>query len=223
MTYKKTFIITGANRGLGKSLTTQIMSVEEHQVISISRRQSKEQENYNKEKFSFVNIDLSNKIDYKVLEQLESIVKSDEIVFINNASLINPISKTGTFNQNQIDDIISVNIRSSVIICNFILEKFKEKKITMINISSGAAKFPISSWSLYCTSKAAIHMFFEVMKVEHPACDFHSIDPGVMNTKMQSYIRDSEFDKVDDFIEFKNKGVLKTPDEIANTILTPYL
>lgn len=223
MNYKKTFIITGANRGLGESLTTKIMSVEEYQVISISRRLSKEQESYNKEKFSFVNIDLSNNIDYKVLGELEFIVKSDEIVFINNASLINPISKTGTFNQNQIDEIISVNIKSSIVICNFILDRFKEKKISMINISSGAANFPISSWSLYCTSKAAMHMFFEVMIVEHPECNFHSIDPGVMNTNMQSYIRESEFDKVDDFIEFKNKNILKTPDEVAKTILTPYL
>ena len=199
------------------------MSIDEYQVISVSRRLSKEQESYNKEKFSFLNIDLSNNIDYKVLEQLKFIVKSDEIVFINNASLLNPISKTGTFSQNQIEEIISINIKSSIVICNFILERFKEKKITMINISSGAAKFPISSWSLYCTSKAAMHMFFEVMKIEHPKCNFHSIDPGVMNTNMQSYIRESEFDKVDDFIEFKNKGILKTPEEVAKTILTSYL
>lgn len=220
---RKTFIITGTTRGLGQSLESLIMKKSNDQLISISRRSNSCQLEYDDRRFNLIKIDLSKKIDFVKLNQIKSIIDTDEIVFINNASLINPIFKIGNFQQVQIEDIIAVNTTATIVICNFIFKEFQDKKITMINISSGAASKPIDNWSLYCASKAATKMFFEVMKVEHPEHEIYNIDPGVMDTVMQSSIRESEFEKVKDFIDFKKNGVLKSTDEVAKSILAKYL
>jgi benzil reductase ((S)-benzoin forming) len=220
---KKSFIITGTTRGLGQSLESLIMKKSNNQLISISRKSNANQLGYDRSRFSLIKIDLSKKINYLKLSQLKSIIDSDEIVYINNASLINPISRTGNFKQEQIEEVISVNTSSTIVICNFLLKEFHNKKITMINISSGAATKPISNWSLYCSTKAATKIFFEVLKIEHPEYDIYNIDPGVMDTDMQAKIRESEFERVNEFIEFKKQGVLKSTDEVAKSILARHL
>jgi len=46
------------------------------------------------------------------------------------------------------------------------VDKLSVKKVTVVNISSGSAITPSPTMSLYCTGKAARHMFFKVMAQE---------------------------------------------------------
>ena len=62
----------------------------------------------------------------------------------------------------------------------------------MINIGSGAGNSPIHSWSTYCTTKAAIDMLTGVIAEEnHKNLTVFSVHPGVVDTNMQSEIRNS--------------------------------
>lgn len=215
----KTFIITGTNKGLGEAMVAAIMENSDDLVIAISRRLSENQMKYDNKRFLFVECDLSLQNINEKMQIIRDSVPSEEIVFINNASLIAPISKVGEFEECQIEELISVNVKAPIVISNFLLKNFQSKRITIINISSGAAERPIKSWSLYCSSKASLKMFFEVMKSENPKHTFHNIDPGIMDTDMQFEIRNSEFEGSREFIDFKNGGVLKSPHEVAKRII----
>lgn len=216
---KKIFIITGANRGLGEAFVDVLLKNENNFIISISRIRSEGQKKYSSENFYFLETDLSQYgLDQKLLI-LKEIISNEDICFINNASVINPIKRVGEFEESEIDTMISVNIKSSMLITNYLLNDFRNNKLSFVNISSGAANRAISNWSLYCSSKAFVKMFFEVAELENSQHFFMNIDPGVMDTNMQKTIRDIDFPNVEDFIKFKDEGKLKSPNSVAIEIL----
>jgi benzil reductase ((S)-benzoin forming) len=157
---KKVFIITGANRGLGKALVDLLIKNNNYFIISISRNESEEQKKLSPLNYYFLNADLSNNNVNKKITILKELIKDEPIYFINNASIIEPIAKIEFLKEKDIDNTISVNIKSTILITKYLLDNFKEQKLNFINISSGAANKAISNWSLYCSSKALslIHM-----------------------------------------------------------------
>ncbi|TPV35968.1 SDR family NAD(P)-dependent oxidoreductase [Paucihalobacter ruber] len=216
---KKIFIITGANRGLGSAFVNVLMEDQNNFVISISRSVNEVQKTYAESNFYFLNIDLSqNSIDKKITI-LKKLINTEAIYFINNASIIKPISKIEDLDETNIDHTLSVNVKSTILITKYLLQHFNQNKLSFINISSGAANRPISHWSLYCSSKAFIKMFFNVAETEYPKHRFFNIDPGVMDTNMQENIRESNFPEVSNFKNLKVDGKLKSPKEVAIEIL----
>ncbi len=99
------------------------------------------------------------------------------------------------------------------------LKNCHEHKMSFVNISSGAANRAISNWSLYCSSKAFIQMFFNVAESEYKQHRFFNIDPGVMDTNMQKSLRESYFPDVQLFKNLKKEGKLKLPLTVAQEIL----
>jgi len=77
---------------------------------------------------------------------------------------------------------------------------------------------------MYCIGKSALEMLIENISVEYSDYSCFNIDPGVMDTKMQSKIRDFEEGENNQyFIElFKNKK-LKDTEEVAKNILEGYV
>jgi benzil reductase ((S)-benzoin forming) len=105
------------------------------------------------------------------------------------------------------------------VIVNFLLKNFSNNLLSFVNISSGAANRAINSWSLYCSSKAFIKMFFEVAECEYQQHKFFNIDPGVMDTQMQKSIRSTDFPDVSSFRNLEEEGKLKLPIDVAIEIL----
>ncbi len=216
---QRVFIITGANRGLGKAFVDILINNKDNFVISISRTQTEEQKKYSASNYYFLKLDLSeNSIDEKI-SALKDLISDESIYFINNASIIEPITQIEYLNELDIDRTISVNIKSAVLITKYLLGHFKKHKLSFVNISSGAANRAISNWSLYCSSKAFIEMFFSVAKSEYKQHSFFNIDPGVMDTNMQNSIRNSNFPDVENFQNLKKDGKLKLPNDVALEIL----
>jgi len=191
-------------------------------VISISRSITEKQQNYSVENFYFLEADLTDNILDKKLNIIKKIVKGNEICFINNASIIEPILKIEDISIDALDQTILVNIKSTILISKYLLLHFNNLKLSFVNITSGAANRAISNWSLYCSSKAFIQMFFRVAESEYKQHRFFNIDPGVMDTKMQRSIRESDFPDVLNFQNLKKDEKLKSPKvvalEIINTI-----
>lgn len=216
---KTTFIITGANRGLGESFVNNLMLNKDCFVISLSRNLSEEQKKYSKSNFHFIEIDLSKQNVAEKIKVLKSLIKTEVIYFINNASIIEPILKIEELDETAIDRILSVNIKSTMLITKYLLKNFTSNSIKFVNISSGAAKRPISNWSLYCSSKAFIEMFFSVAESEYKQHRFFNIDPGVMDTNMQKSLRESDFPDREKFKSLQDEGKLKSPKNVAENIL----
>jgi benzil reductase ((S)-benzoin forming) len=216
---KKTVIITGTNRGLGKAIVDELIKDMDYQIISLSRSITEDQKKYSSNFFRFIKIDLSkDKLDEKIKE-FNDLIGSESICFINNASIIEPIKKIGEIDEGEIDKIISVNIKSTIMVTKFLLKNFESNPLTFVNISSGAANRAISNWSLYCSTKVFNQMFFNAAQCEYQQHRFLNIDPGVMDTGMQEILRKSDFPDVENFKKFLSEGKLKSPNDVAKELI----
>lgn len=216
---KKTVVITGTNRGLGKAFVDVLIKDQDCFIISISRSLSEEQKSYSSKQFYFLELDLSKDNIGAKITVLKDLIGDEPIYFINNASIIEPVVKIEDLDLDAIDKTIAVNIKSTMVISNYFLKNFKTNPLTFVNISSGAANRAICNWSLYCSSKAFIEMFFKVAECEYPQHSFFNINPGVMDTGMQKILRDSNFPDVENFKDLHKEGQLKAPTNVASEIL----
>lgn len=216
---KKTVIITGVNRGLGEAFVDVLIKDEGCFIISLSRSLSNAQKAYSSERFHFLEMDLSKDNVGEKITALKNLIGNETVYFINNASIIEPIVKVEDLDESAIDRTIAVNVKSTMVITNYLLKNHNENPLTFVNISSGAAKRAISNWSLYCSSKACIEMFFNVAESEYKQHRFFNINPGVMDTGMQKSLRASDFPDVENFKDLKKENQLKQPIDVAEDIL----
>jgi benzil reductase ((S)-benzoin forming) len=96
----------------------------------------------------------------------------------------------------------------------------------ILNISSGAAFYPYSGWSVYCSSKAGLDMFTKVAGLEQAAEQqpviIFALAPGIIETGMQESIRETDlalFPDRDKFISLHEEGKLAKPDDVAKIII----
>jgi benzil reductase ((S)-benzoin forming) len=221
---KKVIIISGANKGLGKAIADKYLLETDVRVISLSRFLSDDHaDSVEAGKLLFIQVDLKEKNIESKLEVVKEFIGSDErIVFVSNAGTIDPIRAIGVFNDNEIADMVAVNVIAPVVITNYLMKYFGNRNLDFVNISSGAATRPIENWSLYCSAKAFVKMFFQIFKEEQKESGnirTFTIDPGVMDTGMQAIIRGSGFPEKKDFQRLKDEGKLKTSQEAASEVI----
>ncbi|MEP6613265.1 MAG: SDR family NAD(P)-dependent oxidoreductase, partial [Mucilaginibacter sp.] len=97
-----------------------------------------------------------------------------------------------------------------------IVKKYSQNKVSIVNITTGAATKPVAYWSLYGASKAYLQMFLKVLSeenIENSNLTVYNIDPGTIDTEMQSTIRDIVFPKQAYFQSLQQTGkLIKTED-----------
>lgn len=120
--------------------------------------------------------------------------------------------------------IYHVNIIAAHLLCAWFLRHTSDRHTpkTIINISSGAARYPVTHWSAYCATKAALDMLSECLAVEYPDCSVYSLAPGMIDTPMQSFIRSrskQEFPDVERFATAYENNVLNDPYFVSKRII----
>ena len=218
-------LITGGSKGLGKAVA-EYYQKKGYSVISLSRSL-----NSNLKDITQVECDLSNfnsATSIFTIELEKILIKNPKsITLINNAGTLGEINTLDKIDKDNIQKTVTVNYLSPLLLCSIFMDKTKslsiEKKIR--NISSGAAKGAYHGWSVYCSTKAAMDSFTKVIAIEQASENnsIHalSIYPGVIDTGMQSQIRESsekEFSNVERFKLMKENGELSSPEEIAQSI-----
>lgn len=223
-------IITGISSGLGKEMAELLLSKNE-KIIGIGRRFTEEQKELYltcPQRITLIEYDLFNISDFfRLEEELKlNVSVNDEITFIHNAGVINPIAKVGSLGSDiNVKNHININYTLPVLLTNFFM-RYTKKAIRILNISSGAAESLIEGWSLYCSSKKAYKNFLDIAEKENLNLFVKHIDPGVMNTNMQVEIREtskSNFPEIDYFKELKTSGALRNPRDVAIEIIKRYL
>ncbi|WP_315983329.1 SDR family NAD(P)-dependent oxidoreductase [Aliamphritea spongicola] len=108
----------------------------------------------------------------------------DEVLFVNNAGYLQPISSVQRLTPEQIRNSITVNqVSPMILMAGFVtaFRRFSGRK-TLVNLSSGAALKGYAGWSMYCASKAAAENFIHAMvdEEQHQAERFTAVnyDPG---------------------------------------------
>ncbi|MEH7418908.1 (S)-benzoin forming benzil reductase [Neobacillus drentensis] len=227
-------IITGASKGLGESIAKRLLQ-EQITVISVSRTENKQLSKLAMEKgidYKHIscNLSLEKEIQEVFMEVAHCIFEKNptEILLFNNAGVIEPIQKVGNLDQTPIIRNIKVNLIAPILITNLFLSNahLTNTKVTVINVTSGAAVRSIEGWSVYCSSKAGLNMFTQTAAIEQAELKTDNtiigFSPGVMDTNMQETIRSSSkdaFNELDKFKEYKEKNLLLETDAVASALV----
>lgn len=220
----KIIILTGFTSGLGRALYGQLKDTVSHnsQLICIGRHLSRITLDTSA---TYIDMEMSRLQEWKKVTEFIN-RKATEITLISNASTIEPIAKVGALDNSLIQDAANINYVNPMLLVNELVAYCNNAKVKLnvVNVSSGAASRVIGGWSLYCSTKAAFRMFLDVMAEDNVSnVKVVHIDPGVINTKMQSTIRSKSSDEmidVESFTELKALNKLKSPQDAATELLT---
>jgi len=212
---QKVALITGTGSGIGKALAELLLSAK-YIVFGYSRTNQIKHNN-----FTFTPIDLSNLKEVQKIK-FPKVEVATEVLLVNNAATIGsilPLDKKAT------TDIINeynLNLITPTLLGKLFINTYSKNQKILINIGSGAATYPIASWSSYCATKSGLDMLTEVIEKEkHKNLKVFSIHPGVVDTNMQQKIRESDakyFSLLDKFTAYYNNGELNSADNVAQKI-----
>lgn len=216
-------IITGANRGLGEALVNQYKS---NHVIGITRTTT---DNEHIDKLYICELSNENSVQ-NVVEEIKRDYKmsdEDEVILINNAGTVKPVNRSENTCIEGYLNSYKVNVLAPIILTNGLMNWLKNIRCSkkVVNISSGAAINPVSGWSAYCSSKAGLNMFTEVVNLEQKEIDgglkVVTFRPGVIDTDMQVEIRNSkedEFKDLERFKDLKSNNQLLSAEAVAGAL-----
>lgn len=118
-------------------------------------------------------------------------------VLINNAGMIDPISRLADADPEQWSCAIDVNLKG-------VFHGFRaaiplmQSGGTILTVSSGAAHSPLEGWSAYCAAKAGAAMLVRAAHLEEAVHGLRIIglSPGTVATEMQVKIKASGINRV---------------------------
>lgn len=119
-------------------------------------------------------------------------------IVVNNAGIITPI---GHIDQVSVDDWaenIQVNLISAFHVTQQAIVHRPSGGVTVVHLSSGAARNAMEGWSAYCAGKAGLAMVTRSVHLEFAAKGVRvfGFAPGVVDTGMQGSIRASKMNPV---------------------------
>lgn len=223
MNDRKTVLITGGSRGLGRACALKFAKLNYNIIINYnnSYEEALNLKKYILENYSvfvlLVKADISN--EQEVINMIDVIKNNYEKVdcLINNAGIaIDTLFEDKTVQNFR--KIIDVNLIGTFLVSKYIGSlMLKEKSGTIINVSSTNAIDTYYPYSLdYDASKAGvISLTHNLARQFAPYIRVNCVAPGWINTEMNK-----ELDR--EFIEEENKKILlerfSEPYEIANVI-----
>jgi NAD(P)-dependent dehydrogenase (short-subunit alcohol dehydrogenase family) len=120
-------------------------------------------------------------------------------VLVNNAGVIEPISRIETSEPEDWGKVIDINVKGVYHGLRAALPlMYQNGGGTILTVSSGAASTPLEGWSQYCASKAAAAMLTLCADKEGRARGIRAIglSPGTVATEMQVQIKQSGINPV---------------------------
>lgn len=221
----KTALITGSNRGIG--LATLIkLSENGADIIACAREKNTEFEKKiseisknNKNTITPIYFDLNKEEEIEMgLKKIEKISNTIEII-VNNAG-INQMSSFQMTSLKKVKEVFQVNLFSNFLITQKLMKiLIKNRKGSIINISSNAAYECDAGRSAYSASKSALIAFTKVLSKELGSFNIrvNAIAPGLTKTDMiNDKISKKLIDETINRIPFKRAA---NPEEISNVIL----
>ena len=228
MVLQSFYIVTGASRGIGRALCDVLLKDPSNKVVGVGRSAPA----ITHPNYTHVCADLadtaglcSGEITEKIFGSLPSAFA--KAALINNAGLLDT-AYVGSFDAPTFAQLMTVNSIAPALLCDAFVSKLKDAEGTkiVVNVSSGAAAKNYDGWAAYCSSKAALDRFSEVMQKEQElrqtGIRVYSVYPGIVDTDMQTHIRSGTVDNFSTLQRFKDmhaSGDLWSPERSAGRIL----
>ena len=223
---KKVAVITGCNRGIGKSILIKFAE-QGAEIFACSRKEDK--------KFSDFCLELSKKSKTKIHNVFFDLNKAEEMrvalskikeisekvnILVNNAGTI----QTSLFQMTKIEDMrktFEINFFATFLFSQYIVKLMIKNKSqsSIINISSSAAIEANQGRSAYASSKSALITLSKVMSKELSNFNIrvNAIAPGLTNTDMMQKSTSKKY--LSETINRTSQKRVAEPEEIANSVL----
>jgi 3-oxoacyl-[acyl-carrier protein] reductase len=222
--YNKTALITGVNRGIGKSLLELFVS-EGASVIACARTETPELLSHVENLSSKFNVkirllffDMSDEESIKTAMKTVYTYKIKIDILINNAGIA-----TGGLLQvtsmTKLKEVFQINFFSHVLITQYVVKMMiKQKSGCIINIGSIAGLDGMSGYTSYGSSKAALMHFTRIISKEVAQFNIrvNAIAPGLTDTGMATQMESKAYN---DMISSSSLNRLGKPEEIAQLAL----
>ena len=217
----KIAIITGASRGIGKSIARTFIA--QGAKVAFTYRSSKEQAlELEKELTSGGGVAKGFKSDASKMEDAENLVKEVLETFgtidivVNNAGITND-TLLMRMSEEQWDSVMNVNLKSCFNLTKSVLRTMlKARSGSIINISSVVGVQGNAGQTNYSASKAGILGFTKSVALELGSRNIrcNAIAPGFIETEMTAKLDPDTVQGWRDAIPLKRGG---SPEDVANT------
>ncbi|GAA0114595.1 elongation factor P 5-aminopentanone reductase [Clostridium senegalense] len=218
----KVAIVTGGSRGIGKAIVLELTRLGASVVI-----------NYNNDDENAINtleevkslggygiLVKGNVSEYNFCNELvtKCLSKFGKIdILVNNAA----ISKVGLFidmKEEEFNQLINVNVKSLFNMSKNVIPHMIERGCgNIVNISSMWGNVGASCEVAYSASKGAVNMFTRALAKEVAPMNIrvNAVAPGVIKTKMNSWLSEDELKDLQEEIPM---GRLGEPKEVAKAV-----
>lgn len=216
----KVAIITGASRGIGRAIAIELGKEGASVVINYSKDEEGAKETLEVLRELGV-VAYAIKRDVSSFEGAEEIINKtlDHFgkvdIVVNNAAR----STLGLFmdaTREDIEGLISTNLLGAMYLTKLAIPHMLGKGGTVLNISSMWGEVGASCEVLYSTSKGGLNLFTKALAKEMAPSNIrvNAIAPGVIDTKMNSFLSHEEREELENEIPVGRFGL---PEEIGKT------
>lgn len=201
------FLITGASRGIGKTMAIETSKnfAPGSVVVLLARSQSglddtkaKILESNSGVKVIVKAIDLTKpsveEYDDIIAGSFDKSVKFDLAMIIHNVGTLGDVAKWSTDieSYSELENYFSTNVFAPTILNNRLLKAFPtDLKKFIVNVTSKAGQTPFKSFTFYCMGKAAREMYFRCLAEEFPNLLILNYSPGPVESDMTVYAQNS--------------------------------
>ncbi|XP_050310688.1 sepiapterin reductase isoform X2 [Anthonomus grandis grandis] len=236
---KSVVVITGASKGIGQTIATEISSRLNQNSILVLLARDNNGLDETKKRIAEIDksltvltysLDLSkpdqesyNSIFNEILETIDT--KDIEFGYIfHNAGHIGTLKETTELTDlAQWRQYYDLNLFSAVLLNSVFIKKLRPiaPQLVVVNITSLVGRMPFANLAMYGSGKASREIFFKVLAVEQPKVTVLNYSPGPVLTDMFNTICDSAEDPElkKNFQETREKSVLTT-DQTVTKLLT---
>ena len=226
----KVALVTGAGRGIGEAAALELAR-QGLKVALVARSQS-ELDRVAARVREMGGTSLSIPFDLAEVEAIEGLVEGIEKelgsvdILINNAAIAGPFGAGWEVDPEAWTHAVEVNLIAPFRLTRAVLPHMRKNNWgRVINISSGAATFPMARGGAYSTTKAALDMISRQFGVELEGSGISviSLYPGIVDTSMQTEIRSQPVEKIgaemsERFKDYHASGSLSTAEPVGKII-----
>ncbi len=185
-----TVIVTGASRGFGLALATDLAAAGWDLVVDARSEPALAiaADTLGRVGSGAVRIIAGDVTDHHHREQLLAVALDlgDYRLLVNNASDLGqtPLPRLDSYSTEALRRVFEVNVLAPLSLTQVSLPHLRQTQGTIVNVTSDAAVEAYEGWGGYGATKAALEQMSSVLSVEETDLKVYWFDPGDMRTTM---------------------------------------
>jgi len=217
----KTFLVTGANSGIGKQLTLKLVTLGARLFII----------DKNQDQMVLVHNEFPHLVTHYVLDltDIDGISQFMNSLRVKNVKLdglvhcagISPLMTLADFDFNLSLITYKINLFSFMAFSRFFMdERFTNEDSSIVGISSSTSVYGGNRQYIYSSTKSAMNLFVKSTAKELATrkIRINAVLPSITNTEMVAKLR-TESDAIDMNVKYKQPLGIVQPDDVCNAIL----